>query len=333
MALKKKKKVLKKVKKTVVKRIKKAVERKTVSGVMAVTPHIVEQMVKIEPYPAIVTAAPAQEKADEYSIQRVFKKTWGYFKKSFWINFAAALLPAIAIVPFFAMFLKDFSDNAKVPSAAGAAFGQLAVMELVYCVVFWYLMAFITTVYDRRGMGEKWERPGIASVFIASLAGFARLIALMLVYIGCFILFLVPFVLLVVLAGQKAGVLIALIILIGYLAMLVLMVYVMLTYGQAMVIAVLEPKIIKALKESAIMTKGKKAKILLTHLMAVLIMIGVEVAVMIPAGIIAAFAANAAVAIITTAGSILIILFIAIVMPLCYAYYYSMYIEAKTTIR
>jgi hypothetical protein len=305
----------------------------TVAEKIPVIPHVVEQTVKIEPYPAIVMAAPAQPQSDEYSINRVFRNTWIYFKKSFWINFGAALLPAIAIVPFFVTFFKNFSDSAKVPSLAGAAFGELAVIELVYCLVFWYLMAFITTVYDRRGTGEKWERPGIGSIFLSSLAGFLRLIALMLAYIGAFILFLVPFILLAVLIGQKAEVLIAIIIIIGYLAMLVLMVYAMLAFGPAMVIAVLEPKIIKALKESAAMTKGKRVKILLTHLMAFLVILGFEVAVMVPAGIIAAFAAKAAAEMIAAAGVIFLVLFMALFMPLCYAYYYAIYIEAKTTVK
>jgi hypothetical protein len=269
---------------------------------------------------------------DEYSIGRVFKNTWDYYKNAFMVNFLATLLPAIALIPVFIDFFRIVSDKAKLPASA---FGQIALLELILFIILWYMMAFITTVYDRRGLGERWERPGMGDIFVSSLTGFLRMFVLVLIYMGCFIVIMIPFVIIAA-ATAKTGAIGVIVTLITYLAMLTLIVYLMLIYGPSMTIAILEPKIIKALKESARMTKGKRLKMLLTYLLAIAVVFGAEIAVIIPVGITAALAAKAgttAVGIMAAVGVFLFVIFVAMAMPLGYAYYYSIYNEAKTTAR
>jgi|GEM_PF-3224975 hypothetical protein len=298
-------------------------------------PHVVEQGVMIEPYPAPAasSAANAWAPADEYDVPRVFQNAWAYFKNAFPVNFLASLATALAIVPVFFTFFSMMADRTKM---AVPNIGRIFLLEIFYFIILWYAVAFMITVFNRRGLGKNWDKPGIAPIFAASFMGALRMIVLMLIFIGCIILIMLPFGLIAVFASKTAAVTALVIEIIAYLAILVLMVYLMLIFGPSMVITVIEPKIIEALRESARITKGKRLKILLTYFLAMLIVFGAEIVIIIPAAIIAAFAvkaAAAATALFLVAGFILLVLFMAVVMPLGYAYYYSIYNEAKNTVK
>ena len=253
------------------------------------------------------------------------------------MNFLALLVPALAAIPFFFMFfsaMKDMTNTAKPD------FGRIFSLEFLLIIIFWYLMAFIITVYNRRGLGKNWDKPGIAPVFGAAFMGLLRVIVIMLIFMGCMILLMIPFVLVAVLASKSSAGAVIVLLIIAYLALLVLMVYLALVFSPSIIIAVIEPKIIKALRESARITKGKRLKILLTYFLGGLIVIGLEIVIVVPVAIIAAIAAKAAATatvlltiVFTIVGFILMVFFVAMVMPLSYAYYYSIYNEAKNMVK
>jgi hypothetical protein len=334
----KKKTAVKKGKIRTAKPVKKSVEKElsTEAGqAVPSVPYVVQQSVKIEPYQAAGTApaANAWAPANEYDVQRVFQNTWTFFRNAFWVNFLASLAPALAIVPVFFAFFGMMADKTKMGMEN---FGRIFLLEFFYFIILWYLVAFMITVFNRRGLGKSWDKPGIAPIFGASFMGALRMIVLMLIYVACIILIMLPFGIIAVLASKTAAVAVIVMVVIAYLAMLVLMVYLMLVFGPSMVIAVIEPKIIQALKESARITKGKRLRILLTYFLAMVIAFGAEIVIIIPVAIIAAIAAKAAAAataLLAVVGIILLVILVTTLTPLGYAYYYSIYNEAKNTVK
>jgi hypothetical protein len=271
-------------------------------------------------------AGPNPSPENKYEVGRVLKNTWAYYKNAFWVNFLIMIIPCACVVPFFMKMTALASDKAELTSHMGQFVGYYFVLAFI----FWYMIVIMTIIFDSRGLGKDWNRPGITGVLVSSLTGFLRMMVLFLIYFGCFIAAILPFVLIGVLVGQKAAVFV---IVPAYLILIVSCIYASLVFGPALVITIIEPKILKALKESAEITKGKRGKILFTYLTAMLIAIAAEFALMIPIGITVFIMARITSGVLITIGVTLLGLIIAMLIPITYAFIYSIYNEAKTTVK
>lgn len=264
----------------------------------------------------------------KYDVFRVFKNTWKYFINAANVNISAGLVSCLALGLFFLWFFKFFSDKSKLlPSEMGTFFLSYIIM----IIGFSYIVTFMITAYHRRGLGEKWIQPGIAGIFKSSFGGLLRVFVLSLIYMLFFILFLIPFFLIGFFSGENN---MPVVIIIGYVSLIVFSVYMMIIYGPAYIIAIIEPKIIKALKESAKITKGKRLKILLTMFMLLVAIVGVEIVLILPAGVIMGLvAAKIAPGVMIGIAAIIFIPVVAVLMQLMYAFQYSVYHEVKTTVK